>query len=97
MIGEPIQQLHQQPEALSNSIETAPKPQPKTETSTALDPIFLERCQRELARYIGPMARFILEDTLAEHPRIVPQQLVELLSNEIPNPQNAKQFKEHLS
>jgi hypothetical protein len=94
LIVEPIQQLQQK--ALSNTIEIAPKPEPTTETSTALDPKFLERCQRELARYIGPVARFILEDTLAEHPRIVPHQLVELLSTEIPNPQNAKQFKENL-
>jgi hypothetical protein len=93
-LTEPIQQLEQQPEALSNSIETAPKPQPKTETSTAIDPIFLERCQRELARHIGPISQFILEDTIAENPRIEPQQLVELLSTEIANPQNAKQFKE---
>ncbi len=96
LIVEPIQQLQPQLEAFSNSIEIAPKTQPTTETSTTLDPTFLERCQRELARYIGPMAGFILEDTLAEHPRILPQQLVELLSTEIPNPQNAKQFKENL-
>jgi len=96
LIIEPIQQFQQQPEAFSNSIKIAPKSEPTTETSTALDPTFLERCQRELARYIGPVARFILEDTLAEHPRIVPQELVELLSTEIPNPQNAKQFKENL-
>ncbi|MEH1970057.1 TIR domain-containing protein [Nostoc sp.] len=96
LIVEPIQQLQHQPEAFSNSIEIAPKPQLTTETSTAIDPRFLERCQQELARYIGPVARFILEDTLAEHPRILPHQLVELLSTEIPNPQNAKQFKENL-
>ncbi len=96
LIVEPIQQLQPQLEAFSNSIEIALKPQLATETSTTLDPIFLERCQRELARYIGPMAGFILEDTLAEHPRILPQQLVELLSNEISNPQNAKQFKKSL-
>jgi hypothetical protein len=96
LIVKPIQQLQQEQEAISNSIEIAPQPQQTTETFTALDPKFLERCQRELARYIGPVARFILEDALAEHPRIVPHQLVELLSTEIPNPQNAKQFKENL-
>jgi hypothetical protein len=93
LIVVPIQQIQQQLEGLSNSIETAPKSQPKTEISTALDPIFLKRCQRELTRYIGPVAHFILEDTLAEYPQILPQQLVELLSTEILNPQNAKQFK----
>jgi hypothetical protein len=96
LIVEPIQQLQQQQKAISNSVEIAPQPQQTTEASTVFDPKFLERCQRELARYIGPVARFILEDTLAEHPRIVPHQLIELLSTEIPNPQNAKQFKENL-
>ncbi|MEH2161804.1 MAG: TIR domain-containing protein [Nostoc sp.] len=91
-----IKELQQQREVFSNSIEIAQKSQSTTETFTAIDPTFLERCQRELARYIGPVARFIMEDTLAEHPRILPQQLIELLSTEIPNPQNAKQFKENL-
>ncbi|MBD2411502.1 hypothetical protein FACHB389_11685 [Nostoc calcicola FACHB-389] len=91
-----IQQLQQQPEALSKNIETAAKSQPITEVSTLLDSAFLQNCQRELARYIGPIARFIIEDTLAKYPRILAQELVELLSTEIPNPQNAKEFKKHL-
>lgn len=91
-----IQESQQQPEVISKSIETAAKSQPASEVCTLLDSAFLQNCQRELARYIGPIARFILEDTLAEYPRILPQELVELLSAEIPNPQNAKQFKEHL-
>jgi serine/threonine protein kinase len=68
----------------------------KLSVNLQLDPVFLERCQQELARCIGPMARFILEDTLAQNPQIRPQQLVEILSREIPNSQNAKKFKEHL-
>ena len=88
--------LHQQPEALLNSIESASKSQSKTEISPALDPVFLERCQEELASYIGPIAQFILEESLAKHPQITPQQLVNLLSGEISNPQQAKQFKEKL-
>jgi serine/threonine protein kinase len=62
-----------------------------------LDPLFIERCQQELARCIGPMARFILQDTLVKNPQIQPKQLVEILSKEIPNHENAKKFKEHLS
>lgn len=96
LIVEPNQYLPQQPEASLDSTKTVVETQAKTEIFTTLDPIFLEKCQRELARFIGPMARFILDDTLAENPGIVPQQLVELLSTEISNPQNAKQFKEHL-
>jgi serine/threonine protein kinase len=68
----------------------------KISVNLQLDPVFIERCQRELTHYIGPMASFILQDTLAKNPRILPQQLVEILSQEIPNPQNVKQFKERL-
>jgi hypothetical protein len=58
--------------------------------------VFVERCRQELARYIGPMARFVLDDTLAQYHQITPQQLVEMLAAEITNPQKAKEFKEHL-
>ena len=96
----PVQEVQadfiKQPISVPKKPGTVVTTEPKTETSTALNPIFLERCQRELTHYIGPIASFILEDTLAEHPRILQQQLVELLSTEITDPQNAKQFKKHL-
>jgi hypothetical protein len=87
----------QQQETLPIGTKTVHKTQTAAETSAALDPVFLKRCQGELAHYIGPMARFILEDTLAEHPQISPQRLVDLLSTEIPNSENATQFKKKLS
>lgn len=93
LTGESFHQLRQQPEALLNSIETVLKSQGKAENSSAIDLIFLERCQRELAYYIGPIANFILETILAKNPQIETEQLVDLLSTEIPNPENAKQFK----
>jgi TIR domain len=86
---------------LTNRPKTTELAQARTEQSTAqstaIDPLFLARCQKELARYIGPMAQFILEDAIADHPQIQPQQLVELLSAEIPNSSSAKQFKTALS
>lgn len=94
-VVEPVQQLHQPQETLPNGTKAVSKTHQTAET-VALDPVFLERCQGELAHYIGPMARFILEDTLAEHPRISPQQLVDLLSTEIPDSKNAQQFKKKL-
>ncbi|MCZ8101867.1 MAG: toll/interleukin-1 receptor domain-containing protein [Microcystis aeruginosa Ma_OC_H_19870700_S124] len=93
-------QIHPQPEAFLNSSENPSQLQPKTvisaAISAAIDPIFLERCQRELARYIGPMAQFIMADILAEHSQIERPQLVELLSGEITNPEKAKEFKQNL-
>ena len=95
-LTEPIEQLQRQPEALSNSIANATQLQPTSEISTTPCLIFLERCQRELALYIGPLAQFIIEDILDKYPEIMPQQLVQLLANEIPNSQNANQFKKAL-
>lgn len=63
---------------------------------TPIKPEFLERCQKELSRCIGPMASFIIEDTLAQSPQMTPEQLVEALVAEIPDPQRAQVFKTNL-
>ena len=80
-----------------SEIETVSEPLPEAEIPSSLNPEFLKRCQQELARCIGPFASFLIEDTLAEQPQIAPQKLIEMLAAEIPNPEQAKQFKEHLT
>jgi serine/threonine protein kinase len=64
--------------------------------SISLDPGFIQRCQQELAYNIGPMASFIVEETLAENPEIAPFQFVELLAKEIPDFQEAVKFKKRI-
>lgn len=61
-----------------------------------INPEFIEHCQQELSRCIGPMASFIIEDTLAQFPQMTPEQLVEALVAEIPNPQRAQDFRTKL-
>jgi Ca2+-binding EF-hand superfamily protein len=73
-----------------------PQLQPEAETPAAFNPEFTERCRRELARCIGPVASFILQDTLNQHPQIAPQQLIESLTAEITNPQKAQEFRQRL-
>lgn len=73
-----------------------PQPQTEAESPAALNPEFIEHCRRELARFIGPVAGFILKDTLAQYPQLSRQQLVESLTVEITNPQKAQEFKQHL-
>jgi serine/threonine protein kinase len=65
-------------------------------TVDALTPEFLERCRRELARYIGPMATYILEDILMQFPQMTRQQFVRAIAAEIPDPKQAKEFQQHL-
>ena len=70
--------------------------QPKSAPSESIDPYFIECCQKLLAKYIGPMAGFLIEELIADNPQIFPRQLVELLAAEIPNSQQAKEFQSQL-
>lgn len=93
----------QRAQVFKNSIKipsTQPELQAQKEEVTAqptqINPDFLEHCQKELSRCIGPMASFIIEDTLAQFPQMTLEQLVEALVAEIPNPQRAKDFRTRL-
>lgn len=79
----------------SRLIKSPPVPA-KAETSANLSPAFLKLCQQELNRYIGPVAQFILEDTLEQYPHIGQRELLELLAAEITNPQKAREFTHNL-
>ncbi|MBV9390175.1 MAG: serine/threonine protein kinase [Chroococcidiopsidaceae cyanobacterium CP_BM_ER_R8_30] len=69
---------------------------PEATMPPQLNPAFVDRCRKELARVIGPIAKYILADILAQHPEISPLQLVEALVAEIPNPQQAIEFRQRL-
>lgn len=77
-------------------VKPSAAPAPQAAGLTSLDPAFIERCRQELARCIGPMASFILEDTLTLVPQSSPQQFVETLAAEIPNSQQASEFRQRL-
>ncbi|MEG4594972.1 hypothetical protein QUB00_24650 [Microcoleus sp. F8_C2] len=68
---------------LPDRLEVALKLQSKSQKSAAVNPQFVEHCQQELARCIGPLAHCMIEDILAESPLLTPQQLVEALAAEI--------------
>lgn len=74
--------------ASSVSRPTAPPPD--------LDIAFLERCQQELTRCIGPIANFVLENTLAQYPHATLIELVNALTLEIPDPIQASAFQSNL-
>ncbi len=73
-----------------------PETQPKRATPPKLDPAFIDRCCQELSLHVGPIARHILEETLAENPNIFATQLVEALAVKIPNSQQAVEFRQRL-
>ena len=73
--------------SISNRKNTYNQPQ-----VNLLNSCFIEKCQENLAYYIGPMANFIVEDVLAVNPQATPHQFVELLAKEIPDYQAAIEF-----
>ncbi len=58
----------------------------------ALSPEFLSRCRQTLTRCIGPMANYLVDDTLADFPNLSPQELVARLAAEIPDHKKADDF-----
>jgi serine/threonine-protein kinase len=50
--------------------------------------------ERVLAEIVGPIAVFLVQDALASFPNISREELVEILSAEIADPQKAAEFKQ---
>ena len=61
-----------------------------------ITPAFIEICRQELARHVGPMARYILQEKLDKHPNIHSIELIEELATEIHNPQRAEEFRNNV-
>lgn len=82
---------------------TPPVPQPRpTVNSTPVaysgtDADFLHRCQQALTSCIGPIADFVLENTLAQQPHATATELIDALALEIPDPAQAKALKATLT
>ncbi|MEB3268192.1 MAG: protein kinase [Leptolyngbya sp.] len=65
-------------------------------TPAPISPAFLQRCRQTLATYVGPMAEFLLEETLTDYPHLDAQALVAQLAAEIPDPTQAQAFQQRM-
>ncbi|BAZ37217.1 serine/threonine protein kinase [Calothrix sp. NIES-4101] len=65
-------------------------------TPAITNPEFLKHCHQELTSFIGPVAKVILEDTLAQHPQLTTQELIDTLVSEIPSQERAQEFKQSI-
>lgn len=104
----PTSILRQEPLSLLAALNSSPDlnpsldlvdelPDEEPDEEFALSPEFLDHCRRELIRCIGPMAGYIFEDTLEQHPRADAFQLIELLAAEIPDTRQANQFRSQVN
>jgi serine/threonine-protein kinase len=71
-------------------------PQPEPEPPSQFDQEFIEFCQQELTRCIGPMAKYIVEDILLNSPDLTSQEFIEAVAAEIPNSQQSAEFRQRL-
>jgi hypothetical protein len=85
------------PPAKTGAQSTAPSSSSaRTSPLAEANPAFLECCRRELARQIGPMAMYMIDDVLAQSPQLTAQQFVTVLAAEIPDARQAEAFKRQL-
>jgi serine/threonine-protein kinase len=63
---------------------------------TSVNSEFIKKCQQELAYCIGPMASLIVEEILEQYSSLTPQELVDILSAQIPDAKKALEFKRRL-
>ncbi len=84
-VTEIIQTLALQTQAKNSPSEAISQPK-------ALEPSFIEKCDRELINLIGPIGNFIVKELHKKYPRLSPSEFVQKLADEIPNKQIAGQF-----
>jgi serine/threonine protein kinase len=58
-----------------------------------IEPKFVQRCQKELAYFIGPMASLIIDEVLVQSASRSPEAFVNALAEQIPDSQQAIKFK----
>ncbi|MEH1952047.1 MAG: serine/threonine-protein kinase [Nostoc sp.] len=57
---------------------------------------FLQECERELAKLIGPIAKFLVQKARKSSGQISRAEFVKILASQIPEPQKALQFQQRL-
>ncbi|MBD2610094.1 serine/threonine protein kinase [Nostoc punctiforme FACHB-252] len=62
----------------------------------AINDKFIEKCERELADLIGPIAKFLVQKALKSSGQISRTELVKILASKIPEAQKALQFEQRL-
>ncbi|MHC5738326.1 protein kinase domain-containing protein [Nostoc sp.] len=57
---------------------------------------FVHQCEQELANLIGPIAKFLVQKAVKSSGQISRAEFVKILASQIPEPQKALQFQQHL-
>ena len=60
-----------------------------------VDTELISACQKQLAKYIGPIGKFIIDDLVGENADINAEDFVELVSQEIPDLSQRQEFRKY--
>ena len=65
--------------------------------NSKITPEFVERCRRELAEFIGPMANIICQRTIKQNPSMTQSELYHSLAQTIADPRQAQEFEQRFT
>jgi eukaryotic-like serine/threonine-protein kinase len=75
---------------------SSPPPPSPAPAPLSLSPELLERCKRELAELIGPIASIVCQRTLTQAPQLSEREFVEAIARQISNARDAEVFRQRL-
>lgn len=92
----PSQQIEFEKKARGLLKNPAAQTQTRTGQTQIIDASFLHQCEEHLIEIIGPIASLLIQEIMKSYPRISPVEMVNLLAEKIPNPQQAREFYQQL-
>lgn len=91
--GLPMERSLQPP----NPHPTQVSPDSNSQAVAEIDPEFIQQCERELTKEVGPIANALIKRILAKQTLQSRSDLVEALSQHLTNPQTAQAFRDRLT
>ncbi len=81
----------------SPSLSQSPLQSTQALSPAILQPEFIEHCQQTLTQCVGPIAQYVIDDALSDDPNMMPHQLMEAIAIEIPDVDQAREFRRRLT
>jgi serine/threonine protein kinase len=84
------------PSAATSNADSVTTPIPTQSSNSSIRPEFAQRCRQTLTEFIGPIAAIIYQRTITQYPNVTETELVQLLSRQIPRPEQVMEFQQRL-
>jgi serine/threonine protein kinase len=65
-------------------------------TASQLTSEFITQCERESIEYVGPIGKFLVQNTIAKNPHLSPAELIDLLAQHISQTSQVDEFRNKL-